>query len=484
MPRAVQMAVSVFTSIWIVRALGDVEYGTLSVLRTFLALGGLLISFGLGQALNRFVPELRVQGSHDEGRALLFRCLLLQGVNWFVLSALLLGFRTFLADRYPLYGELLILGVLLSVLDVYAQSISQYTIASYRARELALGTTIGSTLLAVLTALFLRAGFRIPGVLWAAAVANAVTVVTLLLLLRRTAPGGTPAATGIGSFSWPRLLAYAAPWMPNNLLNYVVWRQSETVFLGMFRSRQEAGYFDIAYKLPQLALEFLPSSIYPLILAGFSETATVAKDRMPQFLSLYYRLLFFVLAPLSLLGLAIGDRLLTLMYGPAMAPGGPYCQAFFFIFTVSFIGAPLSMAVYVVERVWINLLLNLGYAALNIGLDLWLIPRYGLLGATIPNAVVTTLVPIVRYWIARRYVGPVTIPWGFLGKCYGAASPVLLLFWLKRWAPSNLAVLGLCVAAGAVVLLSYRLLHVLGPEERDVLARSRFPLKEWVLRLL
>ena len=57
----------------------------------------------------------------------------------------------------------------------------------------------------------LHAGLRIPGVLYAAAAANGVTVVALLLLLRRTAPAGTPAATGIGRFSWGRLLAYAAP---------------------------------------------------------------------------------------------------------------------------------------------------------------------------------------------------------------------------------------------------------------------------------
>ncbi|MBK8231124.1 MAG: oligosaccharide flippase family protein [Candidatus Eisenbacteria bacterium] len=483
-PRAVQMVVSVFTSVYIVRALGGFDYGTLSVLRTFLALAGLVVGFGFGQALNRFIPELRVQGQHDEGRALLYRCLLVQSGIWVVVAGVLALLRGTIAAHYPTYADPLLLGVLLSILEVYAQTVSQYTIASYRARELAAGTTAGSLTLAFGTAWLLHQGMKVPGVLWAGAIGNAVTLVILLVLLRRSAPKGSFEATGIGRFPWSRLMAYAAPWMPNNLLNYVVWRQSETVFLGLYRTREEAGYFDIAYKLPQLALEFLPSSIYPLILAGFSETATVAKERMPEFLSLYYRLLFFLLAPLSLLGLAMGDRLLVILYGAPMAPAGPYCQAFFVIFTASFIGTPLSMAVYVVERVWLNLLLNVGYASINLGLDLLLIPRYGLLGATIPTALVTVLIPFVRYWVARRYVARIVIPWGFMLKCYLSASPILALFWLKQWAETGAQALLLCLAAALVTVVSYRLCRVLGPEERSVLERSRLPFRALLLRLL
>jgi len=35
-----------------------------------------------------------------------------------------------------------------------------------------------------------------------------------------------------------------------------------------------------------------------------------------------------------------------------------------------------------------------------------------------------------------------------------------------------------------VTLLAYRLLHVLGPAEREFLARSRVPAKERILRVL
>jgi hypothetical protein len=62
------------------------------------------------------------------------------------------------------------------------------------------------------------------------------------------------------------------------------------------------------------------------------------------------------------------------------------------------------MTVYIFEKVWVNVLLNVAYGVVVLGLDLLLIPRYGLLGATIPTSLVTVTTPFVRYAIARRYL--------------------------------------------------------------------------------
>jgi O-antigen/teichoic acid export membrane protein len=484
LPRVVQIVASIYTSILIVRSLGQFDYGTLSVLRTLLAIVVLICGFGLGQAINRFVPELRVTEQWRVGRGLLYRSLLLQSVLWGTFSVLLLAFRGVLLRQVPTYADLLILGVALSAAEVAAGSISQYAIAIYRTRELAISSTLGTAFMAAGTGILLHVGLRVPGVLLAVAAGHAVNAAALSVLLRGTSERATQERETRIPFSWNRLLAYAVPWIPNNLLNYVVWRQSETLLLGIYRSRVEAGYFDLAYKLPQMVLEFVPTSIYPLVLAGFAETSVVAKDRMPAVISFYYRLLFFVVAPLSLLGLAMGDVLLARMYGVEMAQAGPYCQAFFVIFTLTFFGTPLSMTVYIVEKVWINLLLNLGYAVVTIGLDLLLIPKYGLLGATLPTAAVTAATPFVRYAVARRYLDRIEIPWKFILRAYLASLPLLSLFFVKGLV-HNLRGLALVLAGSALVaLLSYRLCRVLGPEERGFLERSRVPGRSWILRIL
>ncbi len=505
-PRLTQVVVSVFTSILIVRTLHPFDYGTLSVLRTLLVMTVTFCGFGLGQAINRFIPELRVTDRREVGRALLYRSLLLQGGIWVILSVALIILRPVLKGLYPTYADLLVLGVVISIAEIVAGTVSQYAISSYRTGQMAAASVAGTVVLAGGTALLLHVGLRVDGVLEAAAASWAANTAVLIFLLRKqggrtrtaAAPFASPAvaASGTGkrpvaaagtdgrAFPWSRLLVYALPWIPNNFLNYVVWRQSETFLLGVFRTRVEAGFFDLAYKLPQLILEFVPTAVYPLVLAGFAETATVARDRMKDVISTYYRLLFFVVAPLCLLGLAMGDVLLARMYGRDMAVAGPYCQAFFAIFTISYFGTPLSMTVYVVEKVWVNLVLNVGYAIVTLGLDLLLIPRYGLIGATIPTGLVTAITPIVRYYVARRYLPDVSIPWAFIGRCFLASSPLLGLYWAKAWATNLKGLALLLLAAGFVLVLSYRFLRVLGREEREFLSRTRIPGKALVLRIL
>ena len=90
-PRVVQMAVSLLTSILIVRTLGEFDYGTLSVLRSLLIFAVVVLGLGLGQAINRFIPELRVTDRRREGRGLLYRCLLLQSALWVVACLVLLA---------------------------------------------------------------------------------------------------------------------------------------------------------------------------------------------------------------------------------------------------------------------------------------------------------------------------------------------------------------------------------------------------------
>ncbi len=512
-PRATQLCVSVVTSIFIVRTLGQYNYGTLSVLRTILAVGVVFLGFGLGHAINRFVPELRVTGPREGGRRLLLRSLRLQFALWAGVCALLLLLRPLLLERFPTYADLLILGSLLSILEVTAGTLNQYALATYRAREMALANSFSALVLAGALAGLLRSGLLVEGVLLASAISNLAIVTLLSLSLRRSfrdaatppaspapsltdpaalAPAGDLSAApmppergaGSGMFPWKRLLAYALPWIPNNILLYVIWRQSETLLLGIYRTREEAGLFDLAYKLPQMVLEFVPGAVYPLVLAGFAETATRAKERMPEVIATFYRLLFFVVAPLSVMGMAMGDLLLRTMYGADMAGAGIYCQAFFLIFALSFFGTPLSMTVYIVEKVWINLVLNIAYGVVTIGLDLILIPRYGLLGATIPTGIVTALTPIVRYLVARRYMSGITIPWRFIGRCYLASLPLALLFWAKQWCHSPWQTALLLLAAAVATLLSYRLFHVLGREERNFLSRSRLPARHLILRLL
>ncbi len=101
------------------------------------------------------------------------------------------------------------------------------------------------------------------------------------------------------------------------ILNLITWRQSEVLFLGHFRSAAEAGFFDLAYRFPQMILEFVPGAIWPLVMAGFSEIYTRDRDALQRATSAYYKLLFLLVAPLSVGGILTGDLAIHLLYGGA-----------------------------------------------------------------------------------------------------------------------------------------------------------------------
>jgi O-antigen/teichoic acid export membrane protein len=146
-PRIVQMVGSVYTSILIVRSLGQFDYGTLSVIRSILFGVVVVVGFGLGPALNRFIPELRVTDQRHLGRSLFYRALALQAFVWAAALFGLLAFRPLLVRHWPTYADLLILGAGLSLAEVAAGTISQYAVASYRTRQMALAAAVGTLVL-------------------------------------------------------------------------------------------------------------------------------------------------------------------------------------------------------------------------------------------------------------------------------------------------------------------------------------------------
>jgi O-antigen/teichoic acid export membrane protein len=199
-----------------------------------------------------------------------------------------------------------------------------------------------------------------------------------------------------------RMLRFSLPFVATGVLNQIVWRQSEVLFLGRFHGPEASGFFNLAYQLPQFTLEFIPLTIWPLILAGTAEAYARKPGNLAAAIDLYYRLLYMLVIPVAAMGFAFSGALVPMIYGGEMAPAAMFAPLFFIVFSYSFIYTPLSMALYVVEKSWVNMLLFAILAVCNVGLDFALIPKYGLWGAFIPVALVLVLAVIIFSSAVRR----------------------------------------------------------------------------------
>jgi O-antigen/teichoic acid export membrane protein len=281
-----------------------------------------------------------------------------------------------------------------------------------------------------------------------------------------------------------RIARYTFPLVGKSFLGQIIWRQSEALIVGYYFGPVLAGYFHLGYNFPQRILEFIPLALWPLVLAGLSEVQSRKEEELPRAIGLYYRVLFLLVIPVAAFGLTLGDKVIMVLYGGEMAQAGVLCRLFFAVFVIAFLGTPLHMATYVVEKTWANLAVGAAGAAVTLGLDLILIPRYGLYGGVPPTALGLVISNYLQYRIAKRYVPGLRIPWGHLGRVLAASCSIVLVYPLRPWVggPVGLA----CACAGCCILFTAagRLLKVLGDEEREVLMASNWGALRLAARVL
>lgn len=482
--RGIRFGLGLASSIIIVRALGREDYGVLSLLRVVLVFAGLLAGAGMGQSLLKFLPVINVEQGGAGATALVRRVFGVQLAAWAILLALSWVLAGWFESMFAFegVGRILWIAVGLELFEIAFALVSQVLNAYYDTKALSLASVIGHGVFIVFLLILLGAGYGVVGVFAATAAGNlAATVVVARTALARLRSAGVKSGAGIG---WRRLFRFSLPFALIGVLNVIVWRQSETIFLARFRGAAETGFFDLAYRLPQIALEFVPLTVWPIVMAGVSEAYARDPSRLNASIDKYYRMLFLMAAPISVVGAVLAGRIVPILYGEAMSPAAVPTQIFFLIFPISFFGTPLSMALYVIEKSHVNLLVCALLALVNVGLDLVLIPRFGVLGAVIPVALVIGISPLLYRRGLARYVSGTKVPFAFIGKCFLASSAALLLApftGLIRGVPELCAAI---LAACVLIALAAKRIKLLGGEELDLLASVPIPAARRLLKLL
>ena len=475
-------ALALVSNVLIVRGLGDELYGDYAIFLQIARFLALAIGFGLAQAILQFLPEMRVKGNAAGVRQLLGRTIIFQIAAWFVILTAVYAARGWIDGFFD--GDLrgiLVLGAAFLICEVFWGTLSHVCMAIRRMRALTLVSVLQKVVLIGLLLLLWWTGVTIERVVAVVGFSFLISALLLWPSTRRGMPWLTGAGAGLPT---ARIMRYAGPIALGALINQILWRSSEVLFLGHFWESKDAGYFNLAYNLPQMILEFIPLAIWPIILASLSEVHSRQSEDLERGVTLYFRLLFVLVIPLVMTGVVLGGAIFLLLYGPEYAPGAPICQIFFAIFLLSFLVTPLRMALFVKERVWPNFLVALVGAVINVGLDLLLIPRYGLWGAIPPVTIALLVTGILQIIVTRRTLPSLRIPWGYFFRVL-LGSAVIVPLWFLRGALQEPIWLGIALVGGSLAqFLVLRAMRVVGPDERELLMKSNLPFKAWIVRLL
>ena len=319
-----------------------------------------------------------------------------------------------------------------------------------------------------LTGVLLFLGMGVVGALWALVVTSYIAAaLALRSLLTRLAqlPRATPTYPVREIFSFSMV-----SWVSAMAATGLIW--TDTLLIGWFQDTDQVGIYSVATRIVTLAVfvmapinaAFGPHLAHLHHLGDLREmgrmyqaaSAWIVRLALPAFVVL-------VLFPANILG----------VFGPDFATGAAVTAVLAIGQFINAATGPCGTVLNMSGRVKINMIDNIAVLALNISLNLILIPRIGIIGAAIAWSVSLGTVNLVRVYQVKRFIG--IAPWsaGMAKAVLAAAVAAAGGFVIRETVDGS--VLSLLLGAVVVALLYAGTTLVLGvsSDEKTVLRGLR-----------
>jgi O-antigen/teichoic acid export membrane protein len=378
------------------RVFSEAEYGVLELATVTLAALAILADAGLASASQRSWFDYTDE-QHSERRVVMSTAIVVSLAASATICAALIVAREpvsewlFAGQQYTAVVVLLAAALPLTIL---AQLLRELMRLRFRAWHYMISASLGAALtgfLGVGAVLFLDAG--LDGVLWGVVIGTGAATLYGLAVVR--ADLGTTVSSG----ELRTMLAYGLPLVPAAL---ALWALTfiDRIMLARLSDLAEVGQYAVANRvaMPLLfAVAAFATAFSPFILAAHSDDPEAEKE-------LRARVLTYVTAGLVLMALALG--LFARQIVDIVAPGFDRAYqatglvaaglAAFGVSTVTMTGLSITRRT---GRVAFAATL---VAAINIGLNLLLIPLWGMMGAAVATLVAFVLLAVLYHLQAQR----------------------------------------------------------------------------------
>jgi len=377
------LIVSFFIGVWIARYLGPENYGILNYAVAFVGLFGFIASLGIDSILNREL--IKTPEKRDVLLGTAFKLKVVGGIAALALAviSILMSQTTLLIQFLVIIFSFNFILQAINVISIYFQS----KVESKNNVKVSIISTLISSVLKVGVILLDK------GVIWIMLVyildfvwqwINFVYVYKRQGLKIRDWKFDNDLAKKILKNSWPLILAQAAGY---------IYLKVDQVIIGLMLGNYEVGLYAVAVKVTEIWY-FIPSiicsSLFPAIINAKLTDVKAYKKR----LSNLYVLMFILSLIIAITITFLAKPIMTVLFG------NNYLEsvAILKIYIWSSVGLFLTVAVnqYLISEnsvktiFWFNFLSMI----INIGLNIWLIPLIGLLGAAWATLISYFVIPI------------------------------------------------------------------------------------------
>lgn len=377
------MAISLIVGLISARYLGPSNYGLIHYASAYTAFFASICTLGIQSIL---VKEL-VDHPTGEG-TVLGTALMLRTAAGF-LSCLAVVAISAVADAGEKTTRIVValscLGMILQAAEVFRYRFQ----AEMRAKITAAATLAAYTLTALYRVVLLIRGKSVAWFALATAVDGLCLGLLLWLCYRKS--GGDKLC-----FSWTygrALLAKSHHFILPGLM-VAVYTQMDKIMLKQMLGQEAVGYYSTALSLCDgwcFVLTALIESMYPTIMAAFSEDPSQFDRKNKQL----YRCVFYLSASVALL-LGVGAvPIVRLLYGREYLPAAAPLRVLTWCTVFAYLGVARNGWIVCKNRQYCLKYLYCAAAAVNLGLNFLLIPRWGATGAAVASLAAQVLTAVV-----------------------------------------------------------------------------------------
>jgi O-antigen/teichoic acid export membrane protein len=423
------------------------EYGIWAQIMVTIGLVPSLVMLGLSYTMVRFLPSLKKK---EEIQEVFYSILFLILLTSLIASLLIYIFSKPLA--YILFESNVTIVKVLSII-VFIECINDLFLNYLRAKEKIklysiLMTTKTSTQV-ILVFLFVTIGMGILG----ATIGVLISVLLIFLILTFIVISDigikVPKCTNIKGY-----LNFGLPTVPSNLSMWVV-NSSDRYVISILLGAAYVGYYSPGYSLGSIISIFLApfSFLLPTILSKNYDEGNLNTVKVILEYSLKY---FLIISIPAVFGLSLLSKpILTILTTPEIAsqtyiitPFVAFSTLLFGFYTILFQIIILNKNTKVVGKIWIFA------AILNLGLNFFLIPYIGIIGAAI-----TTLIAFIFSFVITAHNSSKIIKFNvnYIVICKSIFASVIMSAVIVLIKPSTLleiaSTIGFCVVIYTVMLL-------------------------------
>jgi O-antigen/teichoic acid export membrane protein len=456
------------TSVAIARTIGPQRLGYFNYVYWLTNMTGLIGSMGIPATTGKYMAEYLGGPEKHLVRAIFAKTIRIQLMlaSLVALAGVALSFL-FAEPGFHLIFALLAISVLPQMVAFIP---SQANVARERPSANTRASLAGSLAYVVAVTLTLFFGWDLLGIAGSVLLSRSVELVlktrSVLDWLRQMPAADLPITLKA------RMFSFSIQGSVLLLINVVVWDRSDILFLRIFQSdTRQLAFFSVAFSLVEKLL-LLPQSLGFAI--GTSQLAEYGRDpkRLLRMTSSGVKYLAICAFPLLIGAASLSQEIVGNIYGAQYLRMSQ-------VFAISALFAlpralllPVDNLLRAAENQRFLLGWNLVCAALNVVLDLALIPSQGAAGAAVANGVAQAIA-VLGSWVFAYRRFALDIAFAFFGKlalaCSVMAAAVILL---SNLVPSSWWALLSAIAAGAAIfILMTRFLSLLADDDRQRLLK-------------